>query len=154
MLQNLRFLKYLSALLQAQPFGVCGDGLHWMLIRRRCMVIILLSIYLPEVSVQLKADEPTRMMISELYEQEVQPLLFKFCGECHGAMPVENDLDLTRFSTTDAILSQPNVLIHVAERLRAGDMPPNEARQPSQGERDQLLNWMTMALDVDGNADA
>ncbi|MCH1496271.1 MAG: DUF1592 domain-containing protein, partial [Rubripirellula sp.] len=114
----------------------------------------LFSICLPEVGAPLKADEPTRMMISELFEEKVKPLLFKFCGECHGATPIDNDLDLTKFSSTEAILARPKVINHVAERLRAGDMPPVDALQPSQAEREQLLNWMMMALDVEAAARA
>ena len=92
------------------------------------------------------------MMVSELFEEQAQPLLFKFCGECHGATPQENDLDLSQFRSSEAILAQPKVLINIAERLRAGDMPPSEALQPDQTQRVQLLNWITMALDVEAAA--
>ena len=81
MVQNLRFLKYLSALLQSMHCGLRGHGRYSTLSCHLSMVIILLSICLPEVGAPLKADEPTRMMITELFDEEVQPLLFKFCGE-------------------------------------------------------------------------
>ena len=154
MSQTLRFFKYLLALLQSMHCGRYGYRLNSMQTGYVCVVIILLSICLAEVGAPLKAEEPTRMMIAQLFEEEVQSLLFKFCGECHGATPIDNDLDLTKFSSSETILARPKVLSHVAERLRAGDMPPTEALQPSQVEREKLLNWMTMALDVEAAARA
>ena len=78
----------------------------------------------------------------------------KTCGKCHGKMPTDNDLDLTSFGSAQAILAQPKMLSDVAERLRGGDMPPKDAPQPSQAEREQLLGWITAALDAEAAARA
>ena len=138
-------------------WGPASHALLRLLIGHLRMVVVSLSICLPGLRLSgdgtaLKADEPTRMMVSELFEEQAQPLLFKFCGECHGATPQENDLDLSQFRSSEAILAQPKVLINIAERLRAGDMPPSEALQPDQTQRVQLLSWITMALDVEAAA--
>ncbi|MFM8214645.1 MAG: DUF1587 domain-containing protein, partial [Pirellula sp.] len=42
----------------------------------------------------------------------------------------------------------------MAERLRLGDMPPKEATQPNEVERDRLLGWIHAALDAEANARA
>ena len=99
------------------------------------------------------AEEPAPKTISaessELFEKQIQPLLVKTCGKCHGKKPRNNDLDLVNFGTAKAILAKPKVLADVAERLSAGDMPPKGAPQPSEAERKQLLDWIKAALDAE-----
>jgi mono/diheme cytochrome c family protein len=104
------------------------------------------------------ADEPAPKTISaessKLFEKQIQPLLVKTCGKCHGKEPKNNDLDLVSFGTAKAILAKPKVLADVAERLSAGDMPPKDAPQPSEAERKQLLDWIKAALDSEAAARA
>ncbi len=104
------------------------------------------------------ADEPASKTISakssDLFEKQIQPLLVKTCGKCHGQKPKNSDLDLVSFGTAKAILAKPKVLADIAERLNAGDMPPKEAPQPSVSERKQLLDWIKGALDSEAAARA
>jgi len=87
--------------------------------------------------------------LAETYTWEIHPLMVRTCGGCHGAEPKDNDLDLAGFATSEALLGRPAVLEHVIERLHLGDMPPREAPQPSDAEREQLLGWFTAALDAE-----
>jgi len=122
---------------------------HWVAL----LLLILLG-----AEALLSADEPTPATISEesraSFETKIQPLLVKTCGDCHGKKPKDNDLDLTSFGSAQAIIARPKVLIDVAERLRLGDMPPKEAPQPSEAEREQLLGWISAALDAEAAARA
>ena len=92
--------------------------------------------------------------LAKTYATQIQPLLVRSCGKCHGKMPKDNDLDLTSFGSAKAILANPRMLSNVAERVRGGDMPPKEAPQPSQAEKEQLLGWITAALDAEAAARA
>ena len=92
--------------------------------------------------------------LAQSFAKQVQPLLVKTCGDCHGKKPTDNDLDLTTFGSAQAIVAKPKVLGDVAERLRLGDMPPKDAPQPTQAEREQLLSWITAALDAEAAARA
>lgn len=92
--------------------------------------------------------------LAKTYSSEIHPLVAKSCGDCHGSTPKDNDLDLVGFATANAILARPAVLEHVIERLHIGDMPPREAPQPSDAERQQLLGWFTAALDAEAAARA
>ncbi|NCA10493.1 hypothetical protein EBR56_01580 [bacterium] len=77
--------------------------------------------------------------LARSYTGQIHPLMVKTCGGCHGAEPKDNDLDLAGFASSAALLARPAVLEHVIERLHIGDMPPREAPQPSDAEREQLL---------------
>ena len=92
--------------------------------------------------------------LAQSFAKQIQPLLLKTCGDCHGKEPTDNDLDLTSFGSAQAILAKPKLLGEVAERLRLGDMPPKDAPQPTQAEREQLLGWITAALDAEAAARA
>jgi mono/diheme cytochrome c family protein len=87
--------------------------------------------------------------LAQTYAKQIQPLLVRSCGTCHGKMPKDNDLDLTSFGSAQAILARPKMLSDVAERVRGGDMPPEDAPQPNPAEREQLLGWITAALDAE-----
>ena len=92
--------------------------------------------------------------LAETYATQIHPLLVSSCGKCHGTVPTDNDLDLTSFASAQAILAKPKLLGDVADRLRLGDMPPKDAPQPSQAQREQLLGWITAALDAEATARA
>ena len=92
--------------------------------------------------------------LAQSFAKQIQPLLVKTCGDCHGKKPTDNDLDLTSFGSAQAIIAKPKVLSDVAERLRLGDMPPKEAPQPTPAEREQLLGWISAALDTEAAARA
>ena len=92
--------------------------------------------------------------LAQAYTGQIHPLMVKTCGECHGAEPEDNDLNLAGFATSEALIARPAVLEHVIERLQIGDMPPREAPQPSEAEREQLLGWFNAALDAEAAARA
>lgn len=129
-----RYQLVIIHLVALSPLGLLGDG------------------------ASLSAEEPTSVTISaeirESFEKKIQPLLVRACGDCHGKEPKDNDLDLTRFGTAQAILAKTKMLGDVAERLRLGDMPPKDAPQPSKAEREQLLSWINAALDAEAAARA
>lgn len=71
----------------------------------------------------------------------VQPLLVKFCGECHGAQSREGDVRLDALSSLDTA-PLLNVLNRVESQLFFSMMPPVDASQPSTEERKLLFSWV------------
>ena len=90
-----------------------------------------LSLALPTCLTLMSAAPAAEGDLAHAYVEQIHPLLVTTCGNCHGKDPQDNDLDLTSFGTAEAILTEPDVLAAVAERLRDGDMPPRDAPQPS-----------------------
>ena len=116
--------------------------------RTACAVLLIACLTLAAASAD-GADD-----LAQTYATQIQPLLVRSCGKCHGKMPKDNDLDLTNFGSAQAILARPKMLSDVAERVRGGDMPPKDAPQPSEAEREQLLGWISAALDSEAAARA
>ena len=108
--------------------------------------------------VESEGTEPARALpaaeLKQTFEGKIRPLFAKACGNCHGKEPKENGLDITSHGTIQAFLDKPRLLSDIAERLRAGDMPPKEAPQPSRAEREQLLSWIDATLDAEASARA
>ena len=71
------------------------------------VVMLGLLVYSAWVSRFYAADETSLKTISakssDLFEKQIQPLLVKTCGKCHGQRPKNSDLDLVSFGTAKAI---------------------------------------------------
>lgn len=122
-----------------------------------CAVLLLACLTVTHTFMQIAAAAATvddADDLAERYVTQIQPLLVRSCGKCHGTMPVDNDLDLTRFGSVQEIMARARMLSDVAARVSDGDMPPEDAPQPSQAEREQLLDWITAALDAEAAARA
>ena len=135
-------MRCIEVAVRRQPPGAARRN------RTACTVLLIACLTLAAASAD-GADD-----LAQSYGTQIQPLLVRSCGKCHGKMPTDNDLDLTSFGSAQAILAKPKVLVDVAERLRLGDMPPKDAPQPTQAEREQLLGWISTALDAEAAARA
>ncbi len=78
--------------------------------------------------------------------QEVTALFFKqYCTECHGSTKAENDLtlhDLKSFSSEDDLEKWESVL----ERVKDGEMPPEDQLQPTDKERAKFVKSIEAKL--------
>ena len=135
-------MRCIEVAVRRQPPGAARRN------RTACTVLLIACLTLAAASAD-GADD-----LAQSYGTQIQPLLVRSCGKCHGKMPTDNDLDLTSFGSAQAILAKPKVLVDVAERLRLGDMPPKDASQPTQAERERLLGWISTALDAEAAARA
>ncbi len=84
-------------------------------------------------------------------DADVQRVLDTYCIACHGAAEQNGDVRLDTLSklTGDARL---DVLNAVHEVVRLGEMPPEEAEQPTAAERQLLDDWLGRVLRASGAA--
>ena len=65
------------------------------------------------------------------------------CVDCHGGSDPEGNLDLSRFTTVEDVVSDFKTWQIVQSRLEAGDMPPKDADpQLSDDNREKLISWL------------
>ncbi len=81
------------------------------------------------------------------FRTQVFPLVERHCGSCHGAETKKGDLGLTTFKHTDepALLAAIDVWRAVAERLEAGEMPPEDKPRPTPAEAARISSWVKWA---------
>ena len=74
----------------------------------------------------------------------MKPFLNQYCIDCHGERKKEAKLDLSVYSSVDDVVKAQGVWEHVAERLEADEMPPEEAkRHPKPHERLAVIAWVS-----------
>jgi mono/diheme cytochrome c family protein len=76
----------------------------------------------------------------------ITPALQKWCGDCHQGADAAGNLNLTAFGD-DAV--EPVAALRwarVHDRLRAGEMPPRDAPQPTEPERTALVKSLASWL--------
>lgn len=80
---------------------------------------------------------------------DVAPFIKKYCIDCHSGEMPEGSVDLAKFTSLEAIRSNPSLFEQVRSLIRVGAMPPKSFdEQPIAQERDRVSNWLYMALNA------
>ena len=93
----------------------------------------------------LRGAEPETTS-SATFETTVQPLLRTYCSGCHGPNQQKGD---RRFDRLDGEVRDMNALADyqdILDQLNLGDMPPQDARQPSAKKRQRAIAWLTQRI--------
>jgi hypothetical protein len=88
------------------------------------------------------------------FAARVGPLVARYCHECHAGDAVEGDVNLASFGTTADMRKQIKVWQRVAEVVNDGQMPPPDAEQPTDAERDLLRQGLRAFLAAEAVAHA
>jgi hypothetical protein len=124
-----------------------------MKFREILIATLLLAIGATILSRPARADDAADLTsLEETYATTIRPLLAKYCQKCHSEKLAEADLDLASFATLADVRRHPQAWIKVREMLESGQMPPIEAKQPSEAERTQLKTWAREYLKIEARA--
>lgn len=88
--------------------------------------------------------KPAEPLIS--FENEIRPLLEKFCFDCHGPDKQKGDVNLSKFTDRAEVLKHRKLFKRVSDMLYAHEMPPEKKPQPSEAERKKLTGWIESAV--------
>ncbi|QEL13669.1 DUF1592 domain-containing protein [Limnoglobus roseus] len=99
------------------------------------------------------AADATRL--EQTFEKTVRPFVQTHCISCHGSAKPKGDLDLSPFTTLDAVTADHKRWELVLDRLRAGDMPPKTAKQqPTEELRREVIAWVEAVRKYEGDRTA
>ena len=88
------------------------------------------------------ASDLTEAEIQSRFTQSVKPFLAAYCTSCHGSTNPAAQFDLKAYTTSaDAVRDHTRWAL-LAERLIAKEMPPKGLKQPSDAERQQVIDWV------------
>jgi len=86
--------------------------------------------------------EARRKAASDTFRTEIQPFLKNYCLECHGNKRPAAGVNFTVMSRRpeagELRRSWQLALAHVREK----EMPPDDAKQPTEGERKKFIDWV------------
>ncbi|HEY2253973.1 MAG TPA: DUF1587 domain-containing protein, partial [Planctomycetaceae bacterium] len=76
------------------------------------------------------------------FVQEIQPLLTKYCFECHRGNKPKGGLAFDAFPDERTAIGRRQTWEKVIENLQSGMMPPEGKPQPTDAERALVLRWI------------
>jgi mono/diheme cytochrome c family protein len=98
---------------------------------------------------------PTTAALEKAFDQSVRPFLETNCNSCHGGKKPKGDLDLTPFTGVESVAKDHKRWALVLERLKAGDMPPADAKnQPTKELRQEVIEWAEAVRAAEGEKHA
>jgi mono/diheme cytochrome c family protein len=80
------------------------------------------------------------------FEDQVRPLLARYCVECHQGEKPKGNLRLDKLAWELADDATREQWTAVVERLRAGEMPPKDHEQPTPAELSAMTDWLAPRL--------
>lgn len=105
---------------------------------RALFLVCLLACPLPA------AADP--VVLQARFDQEIRPLLSRFCLDCHDAELQKGDVDLSGFTSLQAVQADHRLWQVVLQQVEEAEMPPKKPL-PSAAERAALAGWVRAALD-------
>ncbi len=76
------------------------------------------------------------------FRKEIEPLLSKYCYDCHADGEKKGGVAFDEFESNDALMGGHELWLGVLKNMRAGLMPPNKKPQPSADERRKVEEWI------------
>ncbi|MFK8114064.1 MAG: DUF1592 domain-containing protein [Rubripirellula sp.] len=104
--------------------------------RRTLLSALLFSIIVPAIA---RGDE---------FRDTVKPFFASYCNGCHGSKDPKGDRRLDQLTSA---ISDDNELVDfqdVLDQLNLGEMPPDDAKQPTDAERLAVIGWITARLET------
>ena len=105
---------------------------------RLCLLLILLA-----VSRTLCAAAPAAD-----FENEIRPLLVKYCQKCHSGEKPKGEFNLTQFKTKSSIQTARSDWRKVLTVVKENEMPPDDPL-PTPAERQKIVEWVEAATKID-----
>jgi Protein of unknown function (DUF1592)/Protein of unknown function (DUF1588)/Protein of unknown function (DUF1587)/Protein of unknown function (DUF1585)/Protein of unknown function (DUF1595)/Planctomycete cytochrome C len=76
------------------------------------------------------------------FDQDVAPVLTRFCNGCHSGAKPKGGLALDGFKDEVSVQKNLKVWEKVADNLRSGDMPPPGKARPGPDQLDRVNTWL------------
>ena len=117
--------------------GTTGESAKQLLFAVAAIAITMASPWVSSVIAESKSDS---------YQKLIRPYLAKYCFHCHGAEQQKADLRLDQLDPDMIHGSDTDMWQEVLDLTNVGEMPPLEVKQPSDNERQTMVNALTAAL--------
>jgi len=120
---------------------------------RRYVLVAAIAGGLGEISA--RASEPVLKPVAAdapvpAFVKDVQPLLKKYCSECHQGAKAKAGLAFDVFRDERGALNQRRVWEKVLDQLESAAMPPEGKPQPTDDEQALILRWIqSRVLNID-----
>ncbi len=122
---------------------------HWFRLQAACaFLLICFAVFMGTADFwSAQAADATPVTLGSSFEQQVKPFLKQNCVRCHNT---DTAMSGVRVDQLDGALEDRHLKLWEAIRKRVGEesMPPKGQPQPTAAERQQMVEWITRALEV------
>ncbi len=108
------------------PIPILGAGLYW-----------------PDEKPQISSANPAQAE----YEKEIRPVVTQFCVRCHAGEKASGGINFAAYSDVTALQKAQNTWRRALIQIRERSMPPKGVPQPTEVQRDRLVQWISHTLD-------
>jgi len=124
-----------------------GFVLKIFLLRSLKVVIFLSSLLVTTIDYCAKESSSSyRTADMTTYKSKVEPILKKFCYDCHGPKKAKADLRLDTLNPNLLEGEDAEKWQEVLDAISVGDMPPEKKEQLSTAQRHVVTEWMSSEL--------
>lgn len=102
----------------------------------------LLALSLPA----LGDDAPAQKATPPSFQEQVAPLIERYCGRCHSAERPKGSLNLLKYKDEKSVIDDREIWEKVQEAITGGEMPPKDRPQPSAAEAERITHWIEATL--------
>jgi len=111
----------------------------------RCLPLLLAAVW--GLSVVAPAFAQPGKHEEELsWDRNIRGLVKQYCYRCHAGDQPTGDVDLKADENPRMIAANRAVWLRALERLQDGEMPPEDAKQPSDKDRDLLVRFLKQTV--------
>jgi len=101
-----------------------------------------------DIKDRAKAKDQTKNTDPWSFDRRIQPILRKFCYDCHNDVKTKGDVNLQRDENPTLIANNRKMWNTALQMVRDGEMPPEKAKQPSTEERQRLAEFIDLTLNT------
>ena len=117
---------------------------------RRCrfglVSLAVMLIYLLNLSIGNPAFAIDWEKRNAEFSNSVLPILKVACMECHSGPEADGGLALSHFKSAKMVMKERSTWEKIVTRLTIKDMPPPEAEPLDDAKRQQLIDWINIAI--------
>ncbi|MEL6104909.1 MAG: DUF1592 domain-containing protein [Planctomycetota bacterium] len=110
-------------------------------ISKNVTLIFVLALQPTGAVIAADRNESDRDLLASQFQNTVRPFLRDHCVECHGEDAPEAKFDLSGFQSPEDVLESFTSWQHLTDRIRDGEMPPEDSTQPTPESRQAVLEW-------------
>jgi Protein of unknown function (DUF1592)/Protein of unknown function (DUF1588)/Protein of unknown function (DUF1587)/Protein of unknown function (DUF1585)/Protein of unknown function (DUF1595)/Planctomycete cytochrome C len=105
----------------------------------KSFIVLIAAVTVPALANADPASDP----LDRGFRETVVPFLKTYCYECHGKAKPKARLDLSAYTTIEAVCRDQRRWENVLTQLQAETMPPDEAKhRPAAAERREVVDWI------------
>ncbi len=109
---------------------------------RRSQLHLQHSVIVPSIFCYTVVVATCVLPLSSLVAQEAFSFLDQYCVDCHSVDGAESGIALDAYQTQADLLNSGKELLRVLDAVEEGLMPPADADQPTQQDRERFTQWV------------